>query len=75
MALPANLARTARNLVAGLQTSCGGSRGDTATDYNHYTKRMILSGVYGIDADGVFSTTKAPISPTPMPFWNAASTM
>ena len=21
--------------------------GDTATDYNHYTKRMILSGVYG----------------------------
>ncbi len=21
--------------------------GDTATDYNHYTKRLILSGVYG----------------------------
>lgn len=46
MALPANLGRAARlswrtaDLIWRLA-------GDTATDYNHYSKRMILSGVYG----------------------------
>lgn len=46
MALPVNLARTAKlswrtaDLIWRLA-------GDTATDYNHYTKRAILSGVYG----------------------------
>jgi ubiquinone biosynthesis protein COQ9 len=46
MALPTNIARTARlswrtaDLIWRLA-------GDTATDYNHYTKRTILSGVYG----------------------------
>jgi ubiquinone biosynthesis protein COQ9 len=46
MALPANLARTARISwrTADLMWRLAG---DTATDYNHYTKRMILSGVYG----------------------------
>lgn len=46
MALPANLARSARlswrtaDLIWRLA-------GDSATDYNHYTKRMTLSAVYG----------------------------
>lgn len=46
MALPANIARTAKlswrtaDLIWRLA-------GDSATDYNHYSKRMILSGVYG----------------------------
>lgn len=46
MALPANLARAARlswrtaDLIWRLA-------GDSATDYNHYTKRMTLSAVYG----------------------------
>lgn len=46
MALPTNLARTARISwrTADLMWRLAG---DTATDYNHYTKRMILSGVYG----------------------------
>lgn len=46
MALPGNIARTAKlswrtaDLIWRLA-------GDTATDYNHYTKRTILAGVYG----------------------------
>jgi ubiquinone biosynthesis protein COQ9 len=46
MALPVNIARTAKlswrtaDLIWRLA-------GDTATDYNHYSKRAILSGVYG----------------------------
>lgn len=46
MALPSNIARTAKlswrtaDLIWRLA-------GDTATDYNHYTKRTILAGVYG----------------------------
>ena len=28
-------------------TRCGGSAGDTSTDFNFYTKRAILAGVYG----------------------------
>lgn len=46
MALPTHLARSARLSwrTADLMWRLAG---DTATDYNHYSKRMILSGVYG----------------------------
>ena len=46
LALPQNLARAAR---LGWRTADAIWRaaGDTATDYNHYTKRAILLGVYG----------------------------
>lgn len=46
MAQPQNAPRTARISwrSADLMWRIAG---DTATDYNHYTKRMILSGVYG----------------------------
>lgn len=46
MALPTNLGRSARLSwrTADLMWRLAG---DTATDYNHYSKRMILSGVYG----------------------------
>lgn len=46
MALPAHLGRAARLSwrTADLMWRLAG---DTATDYNHYSKRMILSGVYG----------------------------
>jgi len=45
MALPGNAARSAR---IGWRTAdlIWRIAGDTATDYNHYTKRLILSGVY-----------------------------
>ena len=45
-AMPQNLARTAR---LGWESADKMWRlaGDTATDYNHYTKRAILAGVYG----------------------------
>ncbi len=46
LALPQNLARAARlgwRTVDGIWRAAG----DTATDYNHYTKRTILLGVYG----------------------------
>lgn len=42
-----------QNVPLGLKTASRSAdamwrvAGDTATDYNHYTKRMILSGVYG----------------------------
>jgi len=44
-AMPQNLARTAR---LGWQSADRMWRlaGDTATDYNHYTKRAILAGIY-----------------------------
>ena len=44
--MPQNLARAARlgwRTVDGIWRAAG----DTATDYNHYTKRTILLGVYG----------------------------
>ena len=46
LAMPQNLALAAR---IGWRTSDLMWRiaGDTATDYNHYSKRLILSGVYG----------------------------
>lgn len=46
MALPVNLGRAAKLSwrTADLMWRLAG---DTATDYNHYSKRMILSGVYG----------------------------
>ena len=45
-AMPQNLARTAR---LGWHSADAMWRlaGDTATDYNHYTKRAILAGLYG----------------------------
>jgi ubiquinone biosynthesis protein COQ9 len=45
-AMPQNLARTAR---LGWESADKMWRlaGDTSTDYNHYTKRAILAGVYG----------------------------
>lgn len=45
MALPQNLARTART---GWSSADAMWRlaGDTATDYNHYTKRTLLAGIY-----------------------------
>lgn len=42
-----------QNIPLGLRTAWNSAdlmwrlAGDTSTDYNHYTKRMILSGVYG----------------------------
>ncbi len=49
LALPQNLARAAR---LGWRTVdlIWRTAGDTATDYNHYTKRAILLGVYGATA-------------------------
>jgi ubiquinone biosynthesis protein COQ9 len=46
LALPSNLGRAAKLSwrTADLMWQLAG---DTATDYNHYSKRMILSGVYG----------------------------
>ena len=46
LALPQNVARAAR---LGWRTvdAIWRAAGDTATDYNHYTKRAILLGVYG----------------------------
>ena len=46
LAMPQNLARATR---LGWRSADGMWRaaGDTATDYNHYTKRAILAGVYG----------------------------
>jgi len=46
MAMPQNLARAAK---IGWRTADRNWRlaGDTATDFNHYTKRMTLSAVYG----------------------------
>ena len=46
LALPRNVVRAARlgwRTVDGIWRAAG----DTATDYNHYTKRTILLGVYG----------------------------
>ncbi|WP_373487615.1 COQ9 family protein [Blastomonas sp.] len=46
LAMPTNLARSAKLSwrTADLMWRLAG---DTATDYNHYTKRTLLSGVYG----------------------------
>ena len=46
MAMPQNAART---LKLGWSSADAMWRlaGDTATDYNHYTKRTLLSGIYG----------------------------
>ena len=44
-AMPQNLVRTAR-LGWGSADKMWRLAGDTATDYNHYTKRAILAGVY-----------------------------
>lgn len=65
LAMPQNLARAAR---LGWRTAdlIWRRAGDTATDYNHYTKRMILLGVYGAtvtvfldDASEGFADTRA----------------
>lgn len=45
LALPQNLPRTAR-LNWRAADAMWRAAGDTATDYNHYTKRAILGGVY-----------------------------
>lgn len=44
-AMPQNLARTARLGWSSADTMWR-LAGDTATDYNHYTKRAILAGIY-----------------------------
>ena len=44
-AMPQNLARTAR-LALRSADAMWRLAGDTATDYNHYTKRAILAGIY-----------------------------
>lgn len=46
LALPANLAR-GMQLGWRAADAMWRAAGDTATDYNHYSKRAILSGVYG----------------------------
>ena len=46
LAMPQNLARAAR-LGWHAADVMWRAAGDTATDYNHYTKRTILAGVYG----------------------------
>ncbi|KQS03248.1 RpsU-divergently transcribed [Sphingomonas sp. Leaf357] len=46
LALPQNLARAAK-LGWHAADVMWRAAGDTATDYNHYTKRTILAGVYG----------------------------
>lgn len=46
LAMPQNAAKAAR-LSWRSSDAMWRLAGDTATDYNHYTKRMILSGVYG----------------------------
>jgi ubiquinone biosynthesis protein COQ9 len=45
MAMPQNLARAARLGLASADVMWR-LAGDTATDYNHYTKRAILAGIY-----------------------------
>ncbi len=45
-AMPQNLPRTAR-IAWRTADRMWRMAGDTATDYNHYSKRMILTGVYG----------------------------
>ena len=45
-AMPQNLPRTAK-IAWRTSDRMWRMAGDTATDYNHYTKRMILTGVYG----------------------------
>ncbi len=45
-AMPQNLPRTAK-IAWRTADRMWRMAGDTATDYNHYTKRMILTGVYG----------------------------
>jgi ubiquinone biosynthesis protein COQ9 len=45
-AMPQNIVRTAKLGWASADTMWR-LAGDTATDYNHYTKRAILAGVYG----------------------------
>lgn len=45
LALPGNLRLSARTLWRTADTIWRAA-GDTATDYNHYTKRLILGGVY-----------------------------
>ena len=54
-------------------TGCGGSPATRATDFNHYSKRAMLIGVYG-STSLVFSTTTARALPTPAPSSTAAST-
>ena len=44
-AMPQNIARTAR-LAWSSADAMWRLAGDTATDYNHYTKRAILAGIY-----------------------------
>jgi ubiquinone biosynthesis protein COQ9 len=46
LAMPQNLAATARLGWRSVDTMWRAA-GDTATDYNHYTKRAMLLGVYG----------------------------
>lgn len=46
LAMPQNMAKAAR-LSWRSADAMWRLAGDSATDYNHYTKRMILSGVYG----------------------------
>jgi ubiquinone biosynthesis protein COQ9 len=45
LAMPQNAALSARTLWS-TADSIWRAAGDTATDYNHYTKRLILGGVY-----------------------------
>jgi ubiquinone biosynthesis protein COQ9 len=45
LAMPQNAALSARTLWSTADTMWRAA-GDTATDYNHYTKRIILGGVY-----------------------------
>lgn len=46
MALPANVPRAAR-MLWGTVDAIWRAAGDRATDFNHYSKRALLAGVYG----------------------------
>jgi hypothetical protein len=56
-------------------TGCGGLAGDTATDFNHYTKRMTLSAVYAFDIGGVRERRKRKLLPIPAPSSTGGSKM
>lgn len=68
LAMPQNVARAGK-LAWRAADVMWRAAGDTATDYNHYTKRTILAGVYGatvtvfLDDDSEdFATTRAFLS-------------
>ncbi|MEO6152829.1 MAG: COQ9 family protein [Croceibacterium sp.] len=57
-AMPQNLTRTAK-IAWRSADAMWRLAGDTATDYNHYTKRLLLAGIYGATL-GVFVDDDSP---------------